>query len=241
MVRLHSRRSLFRASNRPAALSRHVRPAMRRQNPRVAHMAKVAFLGLGVMGFPMAGHLVKKGGHEVTVYNRTAGQGEGMGREIRRQDRADAEGRRRGPGLRDVLRRQRQRPARGHDRRRRRLRRHQKGRDLRRSHHGLRRSRPRARRRSHQARLQIRRRAGVRRPGRRRKRRADGDVRRQRGRLCRRRAGDRRLCADVQAAGTGGLRPTDQDGQPDLHRRPRRGPFGRHSFRQEVRPRRRRP
>ena len=35
-------------------------------------MAKVAFLGLGVMGFPMAGHLVKKGGHEVTAYNRTA-------------------------------------------------------------------------------------------------------------------------------------------------------------------------
>src|SRR6201981_3499130 len=39
---------------------------------KVADMAKVAFLGLGVMGFPMAGHLVKKGGHEVTVYNRTA-------------------------------------------------------------------------------------------------------------------------------------------------------------------------
>ena len=35
-------------------------------------MAKVAFLGLGGMGFPMAGHLVKKGGHDVTVYNRTA-------------------------------------------------------------------------------------------------------------------------------------------------------------------------
>ncbi len=34
-------------------------------------MAKVAFLGLGVMGFPMAGHLQAKG-HEVTVYNRTA-------------------------------------------------------------------------------------------------------------------------------------------------------------------------
>src|SRR6202051_3498112 len=44
---------------------------MRRQNPRIAPMAKVAFLGLGVMGFPMAGHLVVKGGHEVTVYNRT--------------------------------------------------------------------------------------------------------------------------------------------------------------------------
>lgn len=35
-------------------------------------MAKVAFIGLGVMGFPMAGHLVKKGNHEVTVYNRNS-------------------------------------------------------------------------------------------------------------------------------------------------------------------------
>lgn len=34
-------------------------------------MAKCAFLGLGVMGFPMAGHLVKSG-HQVTVWNRTA-------------------------------------------------------------------------------------------------------------------------------------------------------------------------
>ena len=33
-------------------------------------MAKTAFLGLGVMGYPMAGHL-KSAGHEVTVYNRT--------------------------------------------------------------------------------------------------------------------------------------------------------------------------
>jgi 3-hydroxyisobutyrate dehydrogenase len=35
-------------------------------------MAKVAFIGLGVMGYPMAGHLKHKGGHAVTVYNRTA-------------------------------------------------------------------------------------------------------------------------------------------------------------------------
>ncbi len=34
-------------------------------------MAKVAFLGLGVMGYPMAGHLLRKGGHEVSVYNRS--------------------------------------------------------------------------------------------------------------------------------------------------------------------------
>ncbi|WP_170462340.1 NAD(P)-dependent oxidoreductase [Ruegeria arenilitoris] len=38
-------------------------------------MAKVAFLGLGVMGYPMAGHL-QAAGHEVTVYNRTASKAE---------------------------------------------------------------------------------------------------------------------------------------------------------------------
>ena len=38
-------------------------------------MTKVAFLGLGVMGYPMAGHLQAKG-HDVTVYNRTAAKAE---------------------------------------------------------------------------------------------------------------------------------------------------------------------
>jgi 3-hydroxyisobutyrate dehydrogenase len=38
-------------------------------------MAKVAFLGLGVMGYPMARHLRAKG-HEVTVYNRTPAKAE---------------------------------------------------------------------------------------------------------------------------------------------------------------------
>ena len=38
-------------------------------------MAKVAFLGLGVMGYPMAGHLAAAG-HEVTVFNRTAAKAE---------------------------------------------------------------------------------------------------------------------------------------------------------------------
>jgi 3-hydroxyisobutyrate dehydrogenase-like beta-hydroxyacid dehydrogenase len=39
-------------------------------------MAKVAFLGLGVMGGPMARHLAQKGGHQVTVYNRTFAKAE---------------------------------------------------------------------------------------------------------------------------------------------------------------------
>ncbi|KAA6405256.1 NAD(P)-dependent oxidoreductase [Candidatus Tokpelaia sp.] len=38
-------------------------------------MAKLAFLGLGTMGFPMAGHLAAAG-HDVTVYNRTAAKAE---------------------------------------------------------------------------------------------------------------------------------------------------------------------
>ncbi|SEO29454.1 3-hydroxyisobutyrate dehydrogenase [Salinihabitans flavidus] len=38
-------------------------------------MTKIAFLGLGVMGYPMAGHL-KAAGHDVTVYNRTAAKAE---------------------------------------------------------------------------------------------------------------------------------------------------------------------
>jgi 3-hydroxyisobutyrate dehydrogenase len=37
---------------------------------------RVAWIGLGVMGFPMAGHLKSRGGHELTVYNRTAEKAE---------------------------------------------------------------------------------------------------------------------------------------------------------------------
>ncbi|SFE01823.1 NAD(P)-dependent oxidoreductase [Roseivivax sediminis] len=43
-------------------------------------MAKLAFLGLGVMGYPMAGHL-QKAGHDVTVYNRTAAKAEAWAQE----------------------------------------------------------------------------------------------------------------------------------------------------------------
>lgn len=44
-------------------------------------MAKIAFLGLGVMGYPMAGHLTKAG-HEVSVYNRTAAKAEAWTKEF---------------------------------------------------------------------------------------------------------------------------------------------------------------
>lgn len=39
-------------------------------------MATVGFIGLGVMGYPMAGHLRTRGGHDVTAYNRTSAKAE---------------------------------------------------------------------------------------------------------------------------------------------------------------------
>jgi 3-hydroxyisobutyrate dehydrogenase-like beta-hydroxyacid dehydrogenase len=44
----------------------------------MADGSKVAFIGLGVMGYPMAGHLAS-GGHDVTVYNRTAAKADAWG------------------------------------------------------------------------------------------------------------------------------------------------------------------
>jgi 3-hydroxyisobutyrate dehydrogenase len=41
---------------------------------------KLAFIGLGVMGYPMAGHLAKAG-HDVTVYNRTTAKAEAWAKE----------------------------------------------------------------------------------------------------------------------------------------------------------------
>ncbi len=39
-------------------------------------MSKVAWIGLGVMGYPMAAHIKDRGGHDLTVYNRTAAKAE---------------------------------------------------------------------------------------------------------------------------------------------------------------------
>src|SRR5690606_41957454 len=72
--------TLFRSQRRPMEVD--ARPpasawlGCRNRKKRSSTMAKVAFLGLGVMGFPMAGHLVTKGGHDVTVYNRTSAKAE---------------------------------------------------------------------------------------------------------------------------------------------------------------------
>jgi len=59
-------------------------------------MSKVAFIGLGVMGYPMAGHLKSKGGHDVTVYNRTTAKAEKwvaeFGGSLAKTPRAAAEG-----------------------------------------------------------------------------------------------------------------------------------------------------
>jgi 3-hydroxyisobutyrate dehydrogenase-like beta-hydroxyacid dehydrogenase len=45
-------------------------------------MAKVAWIGLGVMGYPMAGHIRRKGGHDLTVYNRNSAKAEAWSKEF---------------------------------------------------------------------------------------------------------------------------------------------------------------
>jgi 3-hydroxyisobutyrate dehydrogenase-like beta-hydroxyacid dehydrogenase len=69
-------------------------------------MAKVAFLGLGVMGFPMAGHLAAKG-HEVTVYNRSPGKAQAWVAKHGGPGGRDAAGSRGRGGVCHGLRRQR--------------------------------------------------------------------------------------------------------------------------------------
>ncbi len=119
-------------------------------------MAKVAFIGLGVMGYPMAGHLKAKGGHEVTVYNRTAAKAESwvakFGGKRAATPREAAQGQDfvmacvgNDNDLREVTL--------GEQRR---LRRHGQGRGVRRSHHGIRRDRARTACAGQAARLRLR-------------------------------------------------------------------------------------
>ena len=44
-------------------------PSIQPKQYESGHPQKVAFIGLGVMGYPIAGHLAQAG-HQVTVYNR---------------------------------------------------------------------------------------------------------------------------------------------------------------------------
>jgi len=43
---------------------------------REMSMSKIAWIGLGVMGYPMAGHIRQKSDHDVVVYNRNAQKAE---------------------------------------------------------------------------------------------------------------------------------------------------------------------
>ena len=69
-------------------------------------MSKVAWIGLGVMGYPMAGHIREKGGHDLTVYNRTAAKAKKWVRAIWRQCRGDTGRSGRRSRFRLLLRRQ---------------------------------------------------------------------------------------------------------------------------------------
>lgn len=56
-------------------------PSLNPKSYETTPSRKVAFLGLGVMGFPMAGHLAQAG-HQVTVYNRTPAKAQAWVREF---------------------------------------------------------------------------------------------------------------------------------------------------------------
>ncbi len=140
---------------------------------------RAAFIGLGVMGYPMAGHLARAG-HAVTVYNRTQRQSATLGRRIWRQLRADAGRSRRASGLRDGLRRTRRGLAQRDVGRGRRLRRDEKRCRLRRSHHGFRDYRARAGRGGRKSRIWFYRCAGFGRRTGRQERPAHHHVRRHR-------------------------------------------------------------
>ena len=167
--------------------------------PRRETLSDVAFLGLGVMGYPMAGHLVARGGHRAVVFNRTAAKAEAWVAEHGGASAPTPREAAAGREFRVRLRRQRRRPALGGPRARRRLRRHEARRDLRRPHDRLRRRRARIARRGGEARARLHRRAGLRRSGRRAEWRAHGHVRRRRGGLCPGRAGHRRLTPNPAA------------------------------------------
>ena len=63
---------------------------------------RVAFIGLGAMGYPMAGRLATSG-HTVTVFNRTQERAQRWQRTVRRRGGRNARGSSRGSGCRDDL------------------------------------------------------------------------------------------------------------------------------------------
>ena len=83
-------------------------------------MSKVAWIGLGVMGYPMAGHIKSRGHHDVVVFNRTKAKADAWVAEFGGTARRHPPRPRR-RGLRLHLRRQRRRPPRRDARARRRL------------------------------------------------------------------------------------------------------------------------
>ena len=194
-----------------------LRPRSARHEISWRQIVKLAFLGLGVMGFPMAGHLARAG-HEVTVYNRSAAKAakwvETYGGKSAETPAASRAGRR----ARDDVRRQRRRRAGGGRRQRRCAVRHGARRDSRRPHDGVGGSGARDLRGREGAGRRLSRRSGVGRPGGRRERQAHDHGRRRGRRLRARGSRARDLRPRGDADGRRGQRPAHQDGEPDLHR-----------------------
>ena len=202
-------------------------------------MAKVAFIGLGVMGFPMAGHLKAKGGHELTVYNRTAAKAESWVAKFGGKRAATPKEAAQGQDfvmccvgndndLREVTLGENGAfagMAKGavfvdHTTASAEIARELYAQAKQRGFDAIDAPVSGGQAGAENGVLTVM---------------CGGDA----GALRARRAGDRGLCADVQAARAGGRRPAHQDGQPDLHRRAGAGTGRGHPLRQEGGPRHR--
>ena len=189
-------------------------------------MAKVAWIGLGVMGYPMAGHIRKKGGHDLVVYNRNGAKAEAWAKEYGGKTAATpADAAKDADFVFCCV---------GNDN------------DLREVTLGAKGAFNTVKKGAvfidnTTASANVARELyaaakakgfdfldapGVGRPGRRGERRADGDDRRRPGRLRQGQARDRQLRAHGHADRSGGRRSAHQDGQPDLRRRHRAGRIG---------------
>ena len=186
-------------------------------------MAKVAFLGLGVMGFPMAGHLAAKG-HDVTVYNRTFAKAEAWTK--KHKGKAAKTPKEAAAGQEIVF------CCVGNDEHLRAVVLGDDGAfagmakgaiffdnttasaDIARELHAE----------GKKKRHRLHRRAGVGRPGRRGERPAHRDVRRRAGAVRQGQAGGRCLRQGGHPDRPAGLGPDHQDDEPDVHRRHRPGP-----------------
>ena len=234
-------RVFCRSPQRNACISAPAPPSRRsgRRSQGNFDMANVAWLGLGVMGYPMAGHLKVRGGHDVTVYNRSPAKAAkwetefgGKTAPTPAEAARDCDAVFACVGNDDDLRSITVGPGGAFETMR------EGALFIDHTTTSARVARELAAA-AQRARAIVSRLPGVGRPGRRRGRNIDGHGGRRRSRISARRTADQKFRAQHPPHGARGLGPAREDGQPDRDRRRRSRPRRGHSLRGVCRPRHR--